>query len=155
MDRIITESECMWRWLSKSRYTHIWMLGRHEQEIRFFILRAAIFRISIWSLQEHVIPLFHLAYHYMIDSLNTDTAYTLFYAIALLTLCAGNSPVTGEFPTQKPVTRSFDIFFHLRLNKRLSKQSWDWWFERTSCSLWRHCNAMNSSSWWLCSECYY
>ena len=31
--------------------------------------------------------------------------------------CAGNSPVTGEFPTQRPVTRSFDAFFDLRLNK--------------------------------------
>ena len=30
---------------------------------------------------------------------------------ALLALCAGNSPVTGEFPSQRPVTRSFDIFF--------------------------------------------
>ena len=30
---------------------------------------------------------------------------------ALLALCAGNSPVTGEFPTQRPVTRSFDVFF--------------------------------------------
>ena len=34
----------------------------------------------------------------------------------------------GEFPTQRPVTRSFDVFFDLRLNKRLSKQSWGWWF---------------------------
>ena len=42
---------------------------------------------------------------------------------ALLALCAGNSPVTGEFPSQRPVTRSFDAFFDLRLNKRLSKQS--------------------------------
>ena len=41
---------------------------------------------------------------------------------ALLAICAGNSPVTGEFPAQRPVTRSFDIFFDLRLNKRLSKQ---------------------------------
>ena len=49
---------------------------------------------------------------------------------ALLALCAGNSPVTGEFPAQKPVTRSFDIFFHLCLNKRLSKQSWGWWRHR-------------------------
>ena len=40
---------------------------------------------------------------------------------ALLALCAGNSPVPGEFPAQKPVTRSFDIFCDLRLNKRLSK----------------------------------
>ena len=57
---------------------------------------------------------------------------------ALLVLCAGNSPVTGEFPTQRPVTRSFDVFFDLRLNERLSKQSWGWWFETPSCSLWRH-----------------
>ena len=35
---------------------------------------------------------------------------------ALLALCAGNSPVTGEFPAQRPVTRSFDAFFDLRLN---------------------------------------
>ena len=40
---------------------------------------------------------------------------------ALLALCAGNSPVTGELPTQRPVTRSFNVFFDLRLNKRLSK----------------------------------
>ena len=41
---------------------------------------------------------------------------------ALLAICAGNSPVPGEFPTQRPVTRSFDVFFDLRPNKRLSKQ---------------------------------
>ena len=59
---------------------------------------------------------------------------------ALLAFCAGNSPVTGEFPTQRPVTRSFDVTFDLRPNKPLSKQSWGWWFETLSCSLWRHCN---------------
>ena len=48
---------------------------------------------------------------------------------ALLDIYAANSPVPGEFPTQRPVTRSFDVFFDLRLNKRLSKQSWGWWFE--------------------------
>ena len=40
---------------------------------------------------------------------------------ALLALFAGNSPVTGEFPSQRAVTRSFDVFFDLRLNKRLRK----------------------------------
>ena len=40
----------------------------------------------------------------------------------LLAFCAGNLPVTGKFPTQRPVTRSFDVFFELRPNKRLSKQ---------------------------------
>ena len=43
---------------------------------------------------------------------------------ASLAICAGNSPVTGEFSAQRPVTRSFDVFFDLRLNKRLSKQQW-------------------------------
>ena len=48
----------------------------------------------------------------------------------------------GEFPAQKPVTRSFDVFFDLRLNKRLSKQLWGWWFETLSWSLWRQCNVI-------------
>ena len=56
---------------------------------------------------------------------------------ALLALCAGNSPVTSEFPSQRSVTRSFDIFFDLPL----SKQSWGWWFEKTSRPLWCQCNA--------------
>ena len=57
---------------------------------------------------------------------------------ALLAFCAGNSPVTGEFSTQRPVTRRFDVFFDLRLYERLNKQSWGWWFEMPSCPLWRH-----------------
>ena len=47
----------------------------------------------------------------------------------------------GEFPTQRPVTRSFDVFFDRRLNKRLNKQSWGWWFETLSRPLWGHRNA--------------
>ena len=61
---------------------------------------------------------------------------------ALLPISAGNSPVPGEFPTQRPVARGFDIFFDLRLNKRLSKQSWGCWLETPSRPLWRHRNAM-------------
>ena len=60
---------------------------------------------------------------------------------ALLAICAGNSPVPGEFPAQRPVTRSFDVFFDVRPNKRLSKQWQSWWFETSSCPLWYHCNA--------------
>ena len=59
---------------------------------------------------------------------------------ALLAICAGNSPVPGEFSAQRPVTRSFDVFFDLRLSNCLSKQSWGWWFETLSCPWWRHCN---------------
>ena len=52
----------------------------------------------------------------------------------------------GEFtslrwiPRTRPVTRSFDVFFDLRLNERLSKQSWGWWLETSSRPLWRHSN---------------
>ena len=69
-------------------------------------------------------------------------------------LC-GNSPVTGEFSSQRPVTRTFDV---------LSKHSWGWWFETPSCLLWRQRNeqvrcmrfnnmqllsSMNKSTLWL------
>ena len=59
---------------------------------------------------------------------------------ALLAFCVGNSTVTGEFPAQRPVTPSFDVFFDLRLNKRLRKQSRCRWFKTPSRSLWRPCN---------------
>ena len=59
----------------------------------------------------------------------------------------------GEFtgPAQRPVTRSFYVFFDLRLNKRLSKQSWDWWFETLPGPLWRHSNVLRQpqDSWLL------
>ena len=61
---------------------------------------------------------------------------------ALLALCAGNSPVPGEFPAQRPVTWSFDVFFGLHPNKWLSKQWWGWWFEMLPRPLWRHCNVL-------------
>ena len=46
----------------------------------------------------------------------------------------------GEFPAQKPVKRSFDVFFEPRLNERLNKQPWGWWFKTPPLSLWRQCN---------------
>ena len=59
---------------------------------------------------------------------------------ALLALCAVNSPVPGEFPSQRPVTRSFKVFFDLCLNKRLGKQPWGWWFETPPYPWIRHSN---------------
>ena len=79
----------------------------------------------------------------------------LFYVgckyIFMMTSSNGNifrvaGPLCGEFtghrwiPSQRPVTRSFNVFFDLRLKKRLSKQSRRRWFETPSSSLWRHCN---------------
>ena len=80
---------------------------------------------------------------------------------ALLAFRAGNSPVTGEFPSQRPVARSFDVFFDLRLNQQLSKQWRCRWFEMPSRPLWRHYNDIPSSCYlsdcwkWLREDCFY
>ena len=70
---------------------------------------------------------------------------------ALLALCEGNPPVTDGFPSQRPVSRSFDVFFDVRLNKRPSKQSRCSWFETPWRSLWHHRNdsiANTLHKWW-------
>ena len=69
---------------------------------------------------------------------------------ALLAICAGNLPVTGEFPAQRPATQSFDVFFDACLNKRLGKHWWGWWFQTPSRQLWRHCNALMQLSRYQC-----
>ena len=60
---------------------------------------------------------------------------------------------TGGFLLQRPVTRSFDVFFDLRQNKRLSKLSW---FESPSRSIWRHCDLLLAMEMYLklASFCY-
>ena len=75
---------------------------------------------SHWSLVNHLLSLnCHWGNPWWCHQMETFSA--------LLILCVGNSPVTSEFPSQRPVTRSFGIFFDLLLNKCLSKQSWGWW----------------------------
>ena len=59
-------------------------------------------------------------------------------------LC-GEYPRPGEFPSQRPVTQSVDVFFDLRLDERLSKQSWSWWFETLSRSLLRQSNVLTEN----------
>ena len=65
---------------------------------------------------------------------------------ALLALCEGIPPVTDGFPSQRSVTLNFDVFFDLRRNKRLSKQSRRRWCETPSPSLWRQCNVGDITS---------
>ena len=74
---------------------------------------------------------------------------------ALLAICAGNSPVPAEFPAQRPVARGFDVSFDLHPSKRLSKQSWGWWFATPSRSFWRHCNGIRVKRWvpWFSVGC--
>ena len=100
------------------------------------------------STPSHV-PVLREGFPYVMASSYTKTGNILMTSSngsisALLALCAGNSPVTGEFPAQRPVTRSFDVFFDLRLNKRLRKQSRGWWSETPSRSVWRYCNDINN-----------
>ena len=83
--------------------------------------------------------------------MNTWWRHQMATISALLALCAGNSPVIGEFPAQRPVTRSFDVLFDLRMSKRLSKQSWGWWFETPSRPLWRHSNDTLYAWWYVFS----
>ena len=61
----------------------------------------------------------------------------------LLSLCAGNSPATGNSPHRGQWRGTLMFFFDLRRNKRLSKQPWGWWFKTPSWSLWRQCNEQN------------
>ena len=60
--------------------------------------------------------------------------------------CEENPSLTGGFPSQRPVTRSFDVSFDLRLNMRLYKQSKRRWFETPSRPLWHHCNVWYTSN---------
>ena len=62
--------------------------------------------------------------------------------LALLALREWNPTVTGGFSSQRPVTRSCDVFFDLRIKQRLSKRWKRRWFETPSRSLWRQCNAI-------------
>ena len=82
---------------------------------------------------------------FMMMSSNGNMLRVTGFCVGNSPVTARNSPVTGEFPSHRPVTRSFDVFFDLRLNKRLSKQSWRRWFEMPSHSLWRHCNVVPNS----------
>ena len=65
---------------------------------------------------------------------------------ALLALCVGvhRSPVNSPHKGQWRGALMFSLI--CALNKRLSKQSWDWWFETPSRSLWRHCNVTGLSA---------
>ena len=60
-------------------------------------------------------------------------------------LC-GEFTIDRWIPAQRPVRRSSNVLFDPHLNKRLSKQWWGWWFETSSCPLWRHCNETHKIS---------
>ena len=107
---------------------------------RFFSLFDEYNLLLLYITSRTCIRWVRLQVHYLHDQTFAWWRHQMETFSALLALYAGNSPVTGDFPSQRPVTRSFHVFFDLHLNKRLSKQSLGWWFETPSCSLLRHCN---------------
>ena len=92
----------------------------------------------------------HAGSHVYIQTFITWWRHQMETFSSLLAICAGNSPVPGDLPTQRPVTRNFEVFFDLRPNKLLSKQSWCWWFETPSRPLWRHRNGNATSVYSWC-----
>ena len=111
------------------------MCGHSHTRTRMFFFLGNMCKITTLLLSTGTKPQ-QTAPH--LHRMKTSSNWTIFSVTG--PFCVWNSPVTGEFPWQRPVTRNFYVFFDLRLNKRLRKQSWCWWFETASCSLWRHCN---------------
>ena len=119
-------SNCLLRWIIH----HIWLLQMWTATagVQFIkrhlntkhLIKVSITKRTVAKLLQHS--------NGMMTSLNGN----IFRVTG--SLC-GEFTGPGEFPTQRPVTRSFDVFFDLRLNKRLSKPLWGWWFETPSWSL--------------------
>ena len=130
---------CIYRFTCVYRLAlHIWQIGAAVTVTALIYDKSALSRLPIQQLRPERRPYCFIPVRRRNSSWWRHQIETF---SALLALCARNSPVTGEFPPQRPVMRSFDVFFDLRPNKRLSKQSWGWCFQTPSCSLWRHCNA--------------
>ena len=112
----------------------------------WYFLNFSILKLSAFKLSDFVT--YMVAYqfwlHLIIKRCLTQDIHQMETFSALLAFSMGNSPVTGESPAQRPVTRSFDVFFDLRLDWQLSKQWIRWWFETPSRPLWRHCNGLGS-----------
>ena len=116
----------------------IWRLGGVISEIYIWFHNNDLYKM-IGSLCQNLTH-FSLVTPYGVRdllSMMTSTNGNIFRVTGPL---CGEFTGPGEFPVQRPVAGIFDVFFDLRLNKQLSKQSWGWWFETPSWSLWRHCN---------------
>ena len=129
MSAILSRPQCVKWWFEV--ISPIWRLGQYITQL---VANKFNYAILIWISSYIYVNLYKrfILYSWWRHQIEIFSA--------LLALCTGNAPVTGEFPTQRPVKGSFDVFFHLRLNIRQSRQSRPWWFETQASSLWRHCN---------------
>ena len=115
----------IWNWFVRR---HCWVTGRATW-IRniYMITESQLYLIhkTVWWLWNFCHVKFTQQCQCWVHSLGGEWIFTEIYCSwwchqmetfsLLLALCVGNSPVTGEFPSQRPVTRSFDILFDLHL----------------------------------------
>ena len=120
---------------------------------RLFFLEDCIWFLSTFVRQWIDADIGGLADFLLKETTTHDDVIKWKHSPRYLAICAENSLVTGEFPSQRPATRSLDVFFHLPLNKRLNKQSRGWLFETPSRPLWRHCNAGIMEKFWWSRPC--
>ena len=111
--------DCLLNRLFRRRSKKTWKIHRWP----WIICQEAV---CPWRHDKHVIVLTQSRWRHQMETFS-----------ALQALCAGNSQVSGEFPAQRRVTRTFDVFFDLHLIKQLSKHSRGWWFETLSHPLWK------------------
>ena len=106
----------------------------------------------------HVVPLVVSIPSLRIIGRNPNIPHVISFWVFMVMSPNGNifrvtGHLCGEFTGHRwiPRTKAYDVelwcFFDLRLNKRLSKQSWGSWFETPSRTLWRHCNAFQRMTW--------
>ena len=111
-----------------------------------------MFTCWCWIITESIQPMKAFSFSIEQEKSNYTQEWIKQYISLAMTTSSNGSifrvtcPLCGKFtghqsiPLQRPVTRSFDVFFDLHLNKRLNKQSWGWCFETPLRSLWWHCN---------------
>ena len=111
-------------WYITNIFKILWIIGVYENYINHTDRSAS----SVWKISEaewKSDATTHWFLYFASDNLwgfpRTCCRHQMETFSALLVICAENSPVPGEFPAQRPVTRGFDVFFDLHLNKRLSK----------------------------------
>ena len=108
-------------------------------EITYPFPNSCTFEVGEW-ISNSISRLYQVCEYLSINHISTWWHHQMETFSALLAFYDGNSLVTGEFTSQRPVTWRFDVFFDLFLNKRLNKPSKHWWFEMPLHSLWRHHN---------------
>ena len=153
MKPILNRNFCLKQTQRKFVYEMIMLLFRYAG-LRYTIWNPCTFHIChlskrfnyrLWHERYELIRLVGISKVFMMTSSNGN----IFRVTGPL---CGEFTGPGEFPTQRPVTRSFDVYFDLRPNKRLSKQSWGWWFETLSHPFWRHRNVLGSACSFKCQE---